>query len=615
MLICVLATPHEAQAQTRIMCVGDSITEGFGGWASYRYPLWFDLQSDGIAADFVGPWTGYHICGGAPDSSCFYPQYLSTFDRHHAGYCGWRTDQVAAVIVNLASGAQPDIVLIHLGTNDIAQQGAAGVNNADLNLRLIIQRLRSVRPNVSILLAQVIPLATTQPAAIHVAPLNARIATIVSELDTPASRVLLVDQNSGFDLSSMMQLDGVHPNTAGEQRMADVWRATLATILTEPPSCSVTQAIPAASSLVALFTFDDGTARDITTSLNRTCVALGNPQFVDGAFEGGGMLLDGASYLRADALIHPSVRPRLTMGGWVRLETTAVGTTLLSHDNGGFDRALLIDNRAGGVGWSAFAGPGGGTDGSGVLGFIPAQAMQWQFVAAVYDASAQSVMLYVDGETRQASGNPGSNAFGQNVYVGKAPLCGGTACTLNGTLDNVFIMSEALSVARLDEIRIGGYRRIPTCLLILLQPLCQQRCDGESVNFSIDAAGSELSHPLTYQWRKDDVPIDIGANPSAATATLTILSVGSSDAGSYDCVVVNACGSAISHSAQLGICDADFNCDSVVTSADITSFLSAWFADLTNGTTIADFNQSGGTTSADITAFLAAWFLAIQGGC
>ncbi|MBC7834747.1 MAG: hypothetical protein H7Y88_06560 [Phycisphaerales bacterium] len=62
-------------------------------------------------------------------------------------------------------------------------------------------------------------------------------------------------------------------------------------------------------------------------------------------------------------------------------------------------------------------------------------------------------------------------------------------------------------------------------------------------------------------------------------------------------------------------CPADFNNSGNVSSADITAFLSAWFADLQNGTLVADFNASGATTSADITAFLAAWFAALQNGC
>ncbi|MBC7835043.1 MAG: hypothetical protein H7Y88_08070 [Phycisphaerales bacterium] len=62
-------------------------------------------------------------------------------------------------------------------------------------------------------------------------------------------------------------------------------------------------------------------------------------------------------------------------------------------------------------------------------------------------------------------------------------------------------------------------------------------------------------------------------------------------------------------------CAADFDNSGTVTSADITSFLTAWFADLVGGTTVADFNNSGATTSADITSFLTAWFAALTGPC
>ncbi|HYE01781.1 MAG TPA: GC-type dockerin domain-anchored protein, partial [Phycisphaerales bacterium] len=63
-------------------------------------------------------------------------------------------------------------------------------------------------------------------------------------------------------------------------------------------------------------------------------------------------------------------------------------------------------------------------------------------------------------------------------------------------------------------------------------------------------------------------------------------------------------------------CPADFNNSGTVTTSDISAFLTAWFADVVNGTTNADFNHSGSTTTADISAFLSAWFAAIAaGGC
>ncbi|MBC7834347.1 MAG: hypothetical protein H7Y88_04500 [Phycisphaerales bacterium] len=62
-------------------------------------------------------------------------------------------------------------------------------------------------------------------------------------------------------------------------------------------------------------------------------------------------------------------------------------------------------------------------------------------------------------------------------------------------------------------------------------------------------------------------------------------------------------------------CPADFNGDGLITSSDISAFLSAFFSDLANGTVVADFDNGGSTGSADISAFLNAWFAALDGDC
>ncbi|HYE03202.1 MAG TPA: hypothetical protein VD963_08195 [Phycisphaerales bacterium] len=64
-----------------------------------------------------------------------------------------------------------------------------------------------------------------------------------------------------------------------------------------------------------------------------------------------------------------------------------------------------------------------------------------------------------------------------------------------------------------------------------------------------------------------------------------------------------------------GACSADFDASGTVTTADITAFLGAWFADLAAGGTVADFDLSGATNTADISMFLSAWFAAVAGGC
>jgi len=62
-------------------------------------------------------------------------------------------------------------------------------------------------------------------------------------------------------------------------------------------------------------------------------------------------------------------------------------------------------------------------------------------------------------------------------------------------------------------------------------------------------------------------------------------------------------------------CPADWNASGTVTTADISAFLTDWFADIANGTSIADFNGSGVTNTSDLSAFLGAWFAALGGAC
>jgi hypothetical protein len=73
------------------------------------------------------------------------------------------------------------------------------------------------------------------------------------------------------------------------------------------------------------------------------------------------------------------------------------------------------------------------------------------------------------------------------------------------------------------------------------------------VTFSVKASGTE---PLSYQWRKG------GSDISGATdSSYTITSVVMADAGSYDVVVSNSCGSVTSSAATLTVNKADAACN------------------------------------------------------
>ncbi|MCK4660177.1 MAG: DUF2341 domain-containing protein, partial [Phycisphaerae bacterium] len=76
-------------------------------------------------------------------------------------------------------------------------------------------------------------------------------------------------------------------------------------------------------------------------------------------------------------------------------------------------------------------------------------------------------------------------------------------------------------------------------------------CDGQSHQMSVTASGTA---PLSYQWRKNGSDLSDGGNISGATTTtLAINPAALADAGSYDCVVTNVCGSTTSTAATLTV--------------------------------------------------------------
>lgn len=196
----------------RIMPLGDSITEASSGFGSYRYDLWQELIREGFAVDFVGSMTG---AGGEASTS-------ADFDSDHEGHPGWRADEVADHIEGWARSAQPDVVLLHLGTNDLAQ----GQPPSDViqDLTTIVDRLRVVNPHTHILLAQIIPMRADGPP--DVLELNKAISALAAATSTVASPVECVDQFTGFDHAGMTW-DGIHPNRKGNRRIAAIWHAAL----------------------------------------------------------------------------------------------------------------------------------------------------------------------------------------------------------------------------------------------------------------------------------------------------------------------------------------------------------------------------------------------------
>jgi acyl-CoA thioesterase-1 len=208
-------------ATIRVMPLGDSITEGKDGSATYRYWLQRELERSGLQVDFVGSRSG--VFHGRPR--------FADFDPDHEGHWGWTTRQVLERIDEWARAATPDVVLLHLGTNDLVRDPSV----IPANLSAIIDRLRQANPSVVVLLARLIPPKGFPQEVWRSA--NDAIDRMGSAKSTPRSPVVIVAQDRGFDASDDTY-DGVHPNESGEKKMAKRWFEALSSACSgSAPDC------------------------------------------------------------------------------------------------------------------------------------------------------------------------------------------------------------------------------------------------------------------------------------------------------------------------------------------------------------------------------------------
>lgn len=196
----------------KIMPIGDSITEGEEGHNTYRRNLWLTLTNLGCKIDFVGSKKGVKSSSSRNQT----PPPNLDFDLDHEGYWGYEVELILPFIAARISTYQPDIVLVHLGTNDVFQ--GQSIASTIEELATLIDTMRTEKPNIKIFLAKVIP---SHKANSQLTLLNTQIEILAKALNSETSPIILVDQNTGYSISD--NYDGTHPNVTGEQKIADNW--------------------------------------------------------------------------------------------------------------------------------------------------------------------------------------------------------------------------------------------------------------------------------------------------------------------------------------------------------------------------------------------------------
>jgi hypothetical protein len=225
-LVILLFCGGSVHSQIRIMPLGNSITRGFSGSTyhiGYRRALYQALVGAGHSVKFVGSQTD---------------GYLTDFDRNHEGHDGWRADEILngrpgeGNISSWLTNNPADIILLHIGTNDISQDQDVSSTVSEVND--ILDRIDAKSTATVVFLARII---NRNDDAYHAYRIqwttyyNSLLKSLADTRNANGDEIIVVDQEAALNYPGDLA-DRVHPNDAGYATMAQCWFTALSDYLT-----------------------------------------------------------------------------------------------------------------------------------------------------------------------------------------------------------------------------------------------------------------------------------------------------------------------------------------------------------------------------------------------
>lgn len=222
----------------KILAIGDSITYDTTAslYGAYRYYLgepfsqWFGANVEWVgknSAVGVNAWSGTKMCGAS----------------------GQRVDQINS---SYDPGGQvltyqPNLVIIHLGTNDCTQRDSgtwSGTEADSVNSYSdLLTTIFANKPDTIVVACKIIPVQTAGPDAL-VTSYNAALATMIASHPN-TSRIIVSDHNAAFKANVNWSTDymsnNAHPNDAGEALQASTTLADIqsnVTLMARTPASS-----------------------------------------------------------------------------------------------------------------------------------------------------------------------------------------------------------------------------------------------------------------------------------------------------------------------------------------------------------------------------------------
>ncbi|HET9957505.1 MAG TPA: SGNH/GDSL hydrolase family protein [Polyangiaceae bacterium] len=206
--------PCPASGACKVLPLGDSITFGIQYEGAWRVELFSKAVAAGKKITFVGSqMNGPSMAGG------------QSFPKNHEGHSGYTIDQMKPYAMTTDVPYMPNMILLHIGTNDTYGSSPSG---APGRLSALVDLITSTYPNALLVVAKIVP----YPAqAANVKLINDSIPALVTKNQMAGKHVIMVDCFTGFTTSSMLSSDSIHPNKTGYDFMGDQFYAAVASYL------------------------------------------------------------------------------------------------------------------------------------------------------------------------------------------------------------------------------------------------------------------------------------------------------------------------------------------------------------------------------------------------
>ena len=207
----VATAPAPGPVVLRVMPLGASSTVGSGSpeTAGYRGPLQTLLARDGVTVDMVGS----HRSAPA-----------SVRDGDYEGYGGLTLEDMRPLVAAWVRRAAPDVVLLHIGTNDLLK--GSSPQTAARRLGDVLSQIVTVS-DAHVIVAGV--WAPLPGEARDRAEFNRLSAAAVAQFQQRGHSMRYLDVSEPLEADELA--DGLHPNATGYRMIAAMWERQILEVI------------------------------------------------------------------------------------------------------------------------------------------------------------------------------------------------------------------------------------------------------------------------------------------------------------------------------------------------------------------------------------------------